>query len=285
MENKILYWGIVAGIIVVAYILSLVARKILARVIKRKSESLKEDPTKFVFLKNSVSFIIYSIALIVIFLITPSLNDIGKGLFAGAGIIAATIGFASQKAFSNILSGIFILIFKPFSVQDTIELKADVLKGVVEEITLRHTVIRDYENRRIIIPNSLIGETILINSSIIEEKIYKHIEFGISYDSDIDLAKSIIQDEIIKHPLFVDIRDAKEKKKKKPEIVMRVVALSDFSVNIKAYAWTNSNDDAFVLHCDVLESVKKRFDKEGVEIPFPYRTIVFKNDKKEQVIP
>ncbi|WP_346858149.1 mechanosensitive ion channel family protein [uncultured Draconibacterium sp.] len=285
MENKILYWGIVAGIIVVAYILSLVARKILARIIKRKSESLKEDPTKFVFLKNSVSFIIYSIALIIIFLITPSLNDIGKGLFAGAGIIAATIGFASQKAFSNILSGIFILIFKPFSVQDTIELKADVLKGVVEEITLRHTVIRDYENRRIIIPNSLIGETILVNSSIVEEKINKHIEFGISYDSDIDLAKSIIQDEIIKHPLFVDIREPKEKKKKKPEIVMRVVALSDFSVNIKAYAWTNSNDDAFVLHCDVLESVKKRFDKEGVEIPFPYRTIVFKNDKKEQVIP
>uniref|UniRef100_UPI003216B663 mechanosensitive ion channel family protein n=1 Tax=uncultured Draconibacterium sp. TaxID=1573823 RepID=UPI003216B663 len=211
MENRILYWGLVAGIILIAYVFSLVARRLLNRIIKRKSENLKEDPTKFVFLKNSASFIIYSVALIVIFLITPALNDIGKGLFAGAGILAATIGFASQKAFSNILSGIFILIFKPFSVQDTLELKSDMLKGVVEEITLRHTVIRDYENRRIIIPNSLISETTLVNSTIVEEKIKKHIEFGISYDSDIDHAKAIIQDEICKHPLFVDQRNEEEK--------------------------------------------------------------------------
>jgi len=281
MENGILYWGIVIGIIIVAYTISMIARRLLNRIIKRKSENLKEDPTKFVFLKNSTSFIIYSVALIIIFLLTPALNDIGKGLFAGAGILAATIGFASQKAFANILSGIFILIFKPFSVQDTIEIKSDTLKGVVEEITLRHTVIRDYENRRIIIPNSLISETTLVNSTIVEEKIRKHIEFGISYDSDIDLAKAIIQDEICKHPLFVDVRDAKERKKSQPEITMRVIALSDFSVNIRAYVWTNSNDDAFVLQCDIFESVKKRFDREGVEIPFPYRTLVFKDQKKK----
>jgi small-conductance mechanosensitive channel len=285
MEYDFKYWAFVFGIVVFSYILSLIIRKILTRSIRRKSEFLNEDPTKFVFLKNSVSFIIYSVALIIIFLITPALNDVGKGLFAGAGILAATIGFASQKAFSNILSGVFILIFKPFSVRDTLELKTDMLKGVVEEITLRHTVIRDYENRRIIVPNSLISETILLNSSIVEEKIKKHIEFGISYDSDIDLAKKIIAEEIIKHPLFLDERLDEEKKKMKPEIAQRVIALSDFSVNIRSYVWAKSNDDAFVLQCDVFESVKKRFDKEGVEIPFPYRTLVFKNkpvdEKKE----
>ncbi|MDX1286125.1 MAG: mechanosensitive ion channel family protein, partial [Draconibacterium sp.] len=192
--------------------------------------------------------------------------------------LAATIGFASQKVFANILSGIFILLFKPFSVRDTIELKSDMLKGVVEEVTLRHTVIRDYENRRIIIPNSLISETTLVNSSIVEEKIKKHIEFGISYDSDIDLAKQIIQDEILKHPLFLDNRDEKEKKESAPNVIMRVVALADFSVNIRAYVWANSNDDAWILQCDVTESIKKRFDREGVEIPFPYRTLVYKNE-------
>jgi small-conductance mechanosensitive channel len=270
------YWLTVAGIIIFAYILAFISRKILSKAILRRSEYLNEDPTKFVFLKNSVSFIIIIIAIIIIFLITPKLNDIGKGLFAGAGILAATIGFASQGVFSNILSGIFILIFKPFSVRDTLELKSDSLKGVVEEITLRHTVIRNYENRRIIIPNNLISETILINSSIIEEKINKHIEFGISYDSDIDLAKNIIEDEIIKHPLFLDDRTKKEKKEKNPSVTTRVVALGDFSVQIRAYVWTNSNDDAFTLQCDIFESVKKRFDKEGIEIPFPYRTIVMK---------
>ncbi|WP_297086871.1 mechanosensitive ion channel family protein [uncultured Draconibacterium sp.] len=277
MKIDFLYWGFVVGIIVISYFVSFIARRILARIIRKKSENLKEDPTKFVFLKNSVSFIIFTIALIIIFLITPALNDIGKGLFAGAGILAATIGFASQKAFSNILSGIFILIFKPFSVQDTIEIKSDMLKGVVEEITLRHTVIRDYENRRIVIPNSLISETTLLNSSMVDEKIKKHVDFGISYDSDIDKAKSIIEEEILKHPNFIDNRTDEEKDAGAPVITMRLVGLGDFSVNIRAYVWTKSNDEAFVLQCDVFESVKKRFDKEGVEIPFPYRTLVFKN--------
>ncbi|MDX8341514.1 mechanosensitive ion channel family protein [Draconibacterium sp. IB214405] len=277
MEIDFLYWGSVFGIVIISYFLSLIVRRILSRIIRKKSDNLKEDPTKFVFLKNSVSFIIFIIALIIIFLITPALNDIGKGLFAGAGIMAATIGFASQKAFSNILSGIFILIFKPFSVQDTIEIKTDNLKGVVEEITLRHTVIRDYENRRIVIPNSLISETTLLNSSMTDEKIKKHVEFGISYDSDIDLAKKIIKEEILKHPNFIDNRSDEEREQDFPLVSMRLVSLGDFSVNIRAYVWARSNDEAFVLQCDVFESVKKRFDKEGVEIPFPYRTLVFKN--------
>ncbi len=283
MEFNYKYWTIVTGILVLAYILSFVVRKLLSRAIRKRSELLKEDPTKFVFLKNSAFFIIFTIAIIVIFLLTPGLNEIGKGLFAGAGILAATIGFASQKVFANILSGIFILIFKPFSVRDTIELRSDNLKGVVEEVTLRHTVIRDYENRRIIIPNSLISETTLINSSIIEEKIKKHIEFGISYDSDIDRAKQIIQDEILKHPLFLDNQEEKEKKESVPHVIMRVVALADFSVIIRAYVWASTNDDAFALQCDIMESVKKRFDKEGIEIPFPYRTLIFK-EKEQSVV-
>jgi len=277
MDFNFKYWAIVVGIVIFSYILSFFSRRILAAAIRKRSAHLNEDPTKFVFLKNSASFIIFTITLIIIFLITPELNNLGKGLFAGAGILAATIGLASQKAFSNILSGVFILIFKPFSVRDTIELKSDLLKGIVEEITLRHTIIRDYENRRIIIPNSLISETILINSSIVDEKIKKQIEFGISYDSDIDHAKHIIEDEILKHSLFLDNRPEEEIEKTMPSVTIRVVALADFSIQIRAYVWTASNDDAFVIQCDVFESVKKRFDKEGIEIPFPYRTIVFKN--------
>ena len=277
MDFDYKYWITVGGILITAYILSVVSRRLLNRTIKRKSSDLKEDPTKFVFLKNSLTLIILLIAVIIIFLITPQLNDIGKGLFAGAGILAATIGFASQKVFSNILSGIFILMFKPFRVRDTIEVRSDSLKGVVEEITLRHTVIRDYENRRIIIPNSLVSETTLINSSIVEEKIKKHVEFGISYDSDVDKAKRIITEEILKHPNYLDNRSEEDKAAGDQKVLIRMISLGDFSVNLRAYVWANSNDDAFVLQCDVLESVKKRFDKEGIEIPFPYRTLVFKN--------
>lgn len=271
------YWVFVAGVLLLGYIFSFLSRKILNRAIHHRSEQLNEDPTKFVFLKNSISFIVFTLAIIVIFLFTPALSDVGKGLFASAGILAATIGFASQKVFANILSGIFILIFKPFSVRDTIELKSDVLKGVVEEITLRHTVIRDYENRRIIIPNSVISESILVNSTISDKMIKKHVEFGISYDSDIDKARAIIQEEIANHPLYIDMRTEEEIQEGADKVLVRLVALADFSIQLRAYVWTNSNDDAFALQCQVFEAVKKRFDKEGIEIPFPYRTLVFKN--------
>lgn len=279
MKFDIKYWIIVAGLLVLAYLVSFIIRKFLSVTIKRQSEKLNVDPTKFVFIKNSVSFIIFTIVIIVIFMMTPELKLVGKGLFAGAGILAATIGFASQKAFSNILSGVFILTFKPFSVRDTIEIRSEGMKGVVEELTLRHTVIRDYENRRIIIPNSLISETTLVNSSIVDQRIKKHIEFSISYDSDIDLAKSIIADEILKHPNYIDNRTEQDKTNGAPDVLIRIVDLAEYAVRIRAYVWSDSNDDAFTLQCDVFESVKKRFDKEGIEIPFPHRTIVYKNNK------
>ncbi len=262
--------------IVVAFFISLIVRKIAQTIIKKYSERIKVDPTNYSFLKNSLSFVIFSIAIIFIFIKIPFFNSLGNALFAGAGVIAAVIGFASQKAFSNIISGVFILMFKPFRVEDTIEFTT--YKGVVEEITLRHTVIKDYENRRVIIPNSIISEDIIVNSDIADEKIRKHLEFGISYDSNIDKAIEIIQKEAEKHPLLIDNRTAVEINNNDPKVLVRVIGHADFSIKLKAYLWCNGNDNAFTLSCDLLKSVKEEFDKNGIEIPFPYRTIVYKND-------
>lgn len=277
LNNTIL----IVSTLLVAVVLSLVLRKLLNIFITKYAKRLKTDPTNFAFIKNSVGFIIYTSAIIFIFYKIPYLKALGTALFAGAGIMAVVVGFASQKAFSNIISGIFILIFKPFKISDIIEFK-DGQKGVVEEITLRHTLIKDYENRRIIIPNSSISEETIINSNIQDEKIRKHVVFSISYDSNIDKAIDIIREEAEKHPLTHDNRTVKEKNNNDPNVVIRVISLSDFSVDIKAYIWSKGNDDAFVLKCDLLKSVKQRFDKEGIEIPFPYRTIVYKKDIDEK---
>ena len=268
---------VIAGTIVGAIVLSILLRKAISVFIIKYSKRIKADPTNFSFLKNSISFIIATAAIIFIFYYIPQLRSLGKALFAGVGIFAAFIGLALQKTFSNLISGLFILMFKPFRIDDTLRF-ADGKQGVVEEITLRHTLIRDYENRRIIIPNSVISEEVIVNSNISDKKINKHIEFGISYDSDIDKAISIIQDEIEKHSLFLDTRKASEKKEGIPAVIVRVVELGDFSVKLRAYAWSKGNDEAFILKCDVLKSVKERFDREGIEIPFPYRTVVFKKD-------
>ncbi len=274
------YWITVASIIIGAYLLTIVLRKLINLFVNRRSKIMNIDPTNFSFLKNSISFVIFTIGFIVIFYITPALKSMGTALFAGAGILAAILGFASQKAFSNIISGIFILIFKPFRVYDTIEISGE-HKGIVEEITLRHIVIRNYENRRIIIPNSIISEETIVNSNLIDTRIKKFVEFQISYDSDIDLAKSIIFEEAKKHPLFLDTRSDEDKLNGVPTVILRVIRLGEYSVTIRAYVWAINNDDAFIIHCDLNESVKKRFDAEGIEIPFPHHTIVYK-DKSEK---
>lgn len=271
---------LIFGTIFVAFIVSTIIRKIAQVAINKYSERIKVDPTNYSFLKNSLSFIIFSIAISFIFYKIPFFKSLGAALFAGAGVFAAILGFAAQKAFSNIISGIFILIFKPFRVGDTIEFSER--KGVVEEITLRHTAIKDYENRRIVVPNSIISEDIITNSDIIDELIRQNIEFSISYDSDMNKAIEIIQQEAMKHPFFIDHRTPEAKKANEPKVVVRVVDLTEFSVRLKAYVWCFGNDNAFILKCDLLKSVKEQFDKNGIEIPFPYRTIVYKNDLLKQ---
>lgn len=280
-KSFIKYFILIFGALAVALITSFILKKILGVIIKRYSEKLKTDPTNFSFLKNSVSFIIFTSAIIFIFYEIPYLHSIGTALFAGAGVIAVVVGFASQKAFSNIISGIFILIFKPFKISDIIEFNNG-QKGIVEDITLRHTLIKDYENRRIVIPNSIISEETITNCNIQDEKIRKHLMFSISYDSNIDKAIEIIQKEASKHPLVIDHRTEEEKEINEPPVIVRVVALSDFSVDLKAYVWANNNDEGFVIKCDLLKSVKEQFDKQHIEIPFPYRTIVYKNDIKNE---
>ncbi len=275
------YTVLVVSTLAIATFLTLIIRKSLSLSIIKYSKRLKADPTNYAFIKNSVGFIIYSIAIFFIFMKIPYLRSLGTALFAGAGIFAAIIGFASQKAFANIVSGIFILIFKPFRVNDTIAF-LDSTKGVVEEITLRHTIIRNYENRRMIIPNSNISNETIINSNIFDQKIRMHITFGIGYDSDIDKAISIIRDECMKHPDIIDNRTAEEIEIGSPAVLMRMIEIADSALVLKAYVWTKSNDEAFALKCDVLKSVFERLNKEGIEQPYPYHTLVYKKDIEEQ---
>ena len=271
------YGLIIVGTLVAAFILSKILRALFTKFLQLASSKLNVDPTHYSFLNNLISFVIYFGAFIFIFYTIPGLRALGVTLFAGAGVAAAVILFASQQAFSNIINGIFIIVFKPFRVGDII--KVGTLNiGKIEDITLRHTVIRDFENRRIIIPNTVIGSETLINSSIRDEHICNFVEFGISYDSDINKAIQIIRDEAMKHPNYVDNRTREEKKNNVHPVMVRVIGFGDSSVNLRAFIWSRDHTSGFILKCDLFKSVKERFDREGVEIPFPYRTIVYKKD-------
>jgi len=258
----------------IAIIATVIAVQVINRALviyfKFASGKLKVDETTYTVVRRIIIVTIYVIGGIVVISLIPSLPNLMLGMAAGAGIAAIVIGFAAQKVLSNVFSGISIAIFRPFRVGDVVEMEGEY--GTVEDITLRHTVIRTWQNKRQIIPNSRISEETIINWTIGDLTVLWAVDFGISYDSDIDLARSIILDEINKHQ---DVMHEEDR-----EAVVRVTELGDFAVNLRALFWVSDRPTAWGTGAEIRESVKKRFDREGVEIPFPYRTVVFKKDMK-----
>lgn len=264
-------------IIIGAIILTRISRWLIGKSYMTNSKRLRIDKTRSKFFQNAISLIIWILAIGAVISLFPRLKALAVTLFASAGILIAIAGFAAQQAFSNIISGVFIVMFRPFRVGDMI--KVGTLEyGIVEDITLRHTVIINFENKRIIIPNSVVSSDSITNNTIGDTKICEWIEVGISYDSDIDLATKIIQEESIDHPYCIDNRTKKEKNANEPQVSVRVLNFGDFSINLRAYVWLNDPLLARKMHSDINIAIKKRFDKEGVEIPFPYRTLVYKKD-------
>lgn len=254
----------------------------LSRNIMDRNHKLRElDPTQFTFIKHFLAGIIYFIGLMSAVYTIPSFRSLVVSIFAGSGVLAIIIGFASQQAFSNIISGIFIAIFKPFRIGDRVKLIGNETIGIIEDITLRHTMIRTFENKRILVPNSVISNEIIENSNIVENKVCNHIEIGISYDSDENKAIEIIREEAMNHPAFLDNRTFEEVNEGAPPVNVRIIGFGDSSVNLKAWVWSNDSSSGFVMKCDLNKSIKQRFDREGIEIPFPYRTIVFKNNEEQ----
>ncbi|RDK89196.1 mechanosensitive ion channel family protein [Marinirhabdus gelatinilytica] len=237
-----------------------------------------EDPTAYKYLRYVAVFSIYFLGIILALLAFPSMRGIAHTALGGAGVIAIIAGIASQEALANIIGGFFIIIFKPFKIGDLIKV-TDTMVGRVTDITLRHTVIRNFEYKMIVIPNSIINKEKLINYDLGELKCCERIEIGISYDSDIDLAKKIMQEECEKHPLILDNRTELEIQEGNPIVKTALIKLDDSSMTIRAWTWEQNYSDSFQLKIDVLESIKKRFDEEGIEIPFPHRTLVMKEEK------
>lgn len=267
-------------VIFVTIVTASVVKRIFKKVIVKSAENADANLTTLKFLNHSISVIVLLIGFSWASSMIDFLKPIAASIVAGAGILAIALGFAAQQTLGNIISGLFIVISKPFQINDRISM-SDGLRGIVEDITLRHTVIRNFENQRIIVPNSIISNQILINSNFSDTRICRFINVGISYDSDIDLAREIMIEEITSHPLNIDIRSNEDIKTGAPRLAVRVTELADSSVNMRAWAWAKDAPDAFLMECDVIETIKKKFDKSGITIPFPQRTISYLKPKPE----
>lgn len=270
-------WQSVLGILLILLatgILAQLVNRFFQRLILKSAVERGHDPTNYKFLRHIARAAVYTLGLSIAIYQVPPLRNLANTLLASAGLLTIVVGFAAQSALSNLVGGFFIILFKPFRINDRVTIIG--ISGIVEDISLRHTVIRDFENRRVIIPNSKVSDDVIINADYAEERICRFIEIGISYDSDIDLAKHIMQNEVQNHPLNIDVRTPEQLELGAPRVVVRVLSLGDSSVNLRAWAWAKDQADAFGMGCDLMESIKKRFDREGIEIPFPHRTLVRK---------
>ena len=245
----------------------------------RRSQKRKKlailDQTTSSFIQRLIVYTLYIIGMAIFLSLIPGMEKVSSSILAGAGIMAMAVGFASQEALSNFVSGLFIVFGKPFRIGDSIMIDS-VVNGTVAEITLRHTIIKSLDNRMIIIPNSKINSSTIVNSTIGEQDTCSFIEVGVSYDTNLDKAIDVMRDEIMHHPLLIDRRTPEEKQGNTPQVVIRVIALGDSAITLKAWAWAENAGNAFVLKCDLLKSIKERFDKENIEIPYPYNNVIVK---------
>ena len=224
------------------------------------------------FLRNIVICIIYLAGILSAIWQVPQLSKVAQAILAGSGILALAISLSAQESLNNIISGMFIILFKPFEIGDRITLVNSNITGTIEDITLRHTVIKTFINSRIIIPNSSINKENIENSNLIDTKASSFIDIGVGYESDIDLAMQIMADVIGNHPYYIDTR-TDEEKLTKPKVKVYVRELGASAVMLRASIWTQTVSNKFDACSDVRLAINKEFDRQGIEIPYNKITI------------
>lgn len=222
--------------------------------------------------RKSILNIIRGLCTIILILVLLSrfliFEGIAKALIASSGIIALIVGIAAQDAIGNLVSGIMVIVSKPFIVGDLIKINGDQLIGFVEEITLRHTIIKTYESNRIIIPNNEINKATIENADLIDTTKGNYLIIPVSYHADIDLAIQIIEEECENHADFIDTRSEEEKEMNVKAVIVRCIDYGSTAMMLRCTIHSANSFKGFEMLSDLRFSIKKRFDKEGIDIPF-----------------
>ncbi|MDO9518248.1 MAG: mechanosensitive ion channel family protein [Methanosarcinaceae archaeon] len=275
IANALFIFAVVVATIIVAKIVD----RLLKAQLKMLSAKMKVDEMVYGLVRRIAVAFVYIAGIMVVVSSVPFLENISFAILASAGFAGLVVGMAAQSTLSDIISGMSLAVFRPFRAGDIVTIHNEY--GKISDITLGHTVITTWDNRRLIIPNHIISEEAIINWSISDPTILWPINIGISYDSDIDLARSIMIEEAKDHANVMRLNDVRKYHSEivgGEEIKVYVTELGDFAVNLRLYIWVVDRSKAFTTGCDLMESIKKRFDAEGIEIPYPYRTIVYKKD-------
>ena len=243
--------------------------KIIKNILKKVMRNRKTDETIVSFVSSLSYYVLLTV------FVLAALSQVGVQTTSFVAIIGAAglaIGLALQGSLANFAAGFLMILFKPFKVGDYIEGAGT--GGTVEKIQIFTTQMKTPDNKTVIIPNAALTSGNIVNYSTKGTRRVDMV-FGIGYDDDIDKAKQILEGVI-----GADTRVLKD-----PAPVIALSELADSSVNFVVRPWVNSGD-YWSVYFEVTEKVKKRFDEEGISIPFPQRDVhIYEHKTEEGKIP
>lgn len=190
-----------------------------------------------------------------------------SGLGAAVGLIGLGLSFALKDMIANFISGIMILVNRPFKIGDQIEVSGE--EGEVKDIKIRASEIRTYDGRMVIVPNSTLYNNIVINNTAYDERRFSVI-VGVSYDDDVQAAKEIAE----------EVLEDADTVESEPHPQVLVDELGGSSVNLELRGWTKPSKASLVsATSEVTQLIKEKYDEEGIDIPYPIRTIYMNEEE------
>ena len=253
--------GAALTFVITFVLIYLAGRLVVLPLVNRALRSRNLDEHARKPLKKLVSIAVVFVGIAVAF----GVAEYGNFLQSLATIAAAAtlaIGFAMQDVLSNFVAGVFIFTDRPFRIGDWIEW--DGHSGVVEDISLRVTRVRTFDNELLTVPNSELTDGVIKNP-VAKEQLRLKFVFGIGYDDDIDQATEIILEEADDHGDILE----------DPAPSVRLIELGDSSVGLQSRIWISnpSRADFVKTRGEYVTAVKQRFDEEEINIPYPNRTV------------
>ena len=247
-------------VVVITWAVAYLVRRVVRRLLRRAH--LRPSLLAFAVLMTNVATWIagLTIAAVVVF---PNLTP--ASVLTGLGIGSVAIGFAFKDIFENFLAGIFILLRREMRMGDFIE--CGDIEGVVEKIAIRETHVRQTDGQLVIVPNAELFKKPL---TIVTDQLLRRtgIICGVAYGEDVEEALKVITDAV--HSCVTVIKEPKP-----PQIFAHEFASSSIDFEVKW--WTGSKPvDVRRSRSEVIIAIKKALDEAGIEIPFPYRTLTFK---------
>lgn len=218
---------------------------------KAKMPALLSD-----FLTKTISFIVLAMG----FIWALSALEISVApLLAIVGATGFILAFAMQDSLSNFAAGMMIMIFRPFDIGDSIE--AGGVSGTVNSASLVSTSIRTFDNKMMMVPNSKIWSDVIVNITGVRER-RVDMEFRIGYEDNYEHAEDILREIVDNHPKVVKHRES----------VIKMHTFADSAVIFICRPWT-APGDYWSVYWDITREVKRRFDAEGIGIPYPQQDV------------